>query len=236
MEFNILMIRRVFLKMLAGITVLFSSAESAWSYFISKLGVRTVEKDNFRFDPNTGMVHYKDTGQKVPYKLTVDGLVEKPLTLTYHDLRRLNLIEQVSDFHCVEGWSVKDIRWRGFRFSEIVKGIKPLKEARFVTFHALGQTRSRPTGQGHYIESFPLEALLDDKRQIVLAMDMNGKPLEHDHGAPLRVISPFDLAYKSIKYVHRIEFEDKQRKGWWTLANPIYPVEAPVPSERLGKK
>ena len=143
------------------------------------------------------------------------------------------MVEQVSDFHCVEGWSVREIKWRGFRFSEILKRVKPNKEAKYVTFHALGETRSRPAGQGHYIESFSIEALLDHKRQVILALDMNGRPLEHDHGAPLRVISPFDLGYKSIKYVHRIEFGDKQRKGWWTLANPIYTVDAPVPKERL---
>ncbi|MCX8070560.1 MAG: molybdopterin-dependent oxidoreductase, partial [Thermodesulfovibrionales bacterium] len=56
-----------------------------------------------------------------------------------------------------------------------------------------------------------------------------------DSGAPLRVISPFDLAYKSIKFVHRIEFDKSPRDGWWTIANPIYPQNAPVPKDRLRK-
>jgi DMSO/TMAO reductase YedYZ molybdopterin-dependent catalytic subunit len=52
----------------------------------------------------------------------------------------------------------------------------------------------------------------------------------------LRLIAPYDLAYKSIKFVTRIEFTQKARPGWWTLANPIYPMEARVPNSRLRKK
>jgi DMSO/TMAO reductase YedYZ molybdopterin-dependent catalytic subunit len=65
---------------------------------------------------------------------------------------------------------------------------------------------------------------------------MNGKPLTHEHGAPLRLISPYDLGYKSIKYVTGIDFVKTAQPGWWTLANPIYPANAPVPASRLRKK
>ncbi len=228
--------RRMFLKLIATTAVCFSSIEQAWSYFVSSLGVRTVEKDSFRFDPDSGTIKYSDRAKKEPYKLIIDGLVDNPISLSYQQVRQISVTEQLSDFHCVEGWSVKDIKWRGFRFHEVLKMVTPHSNARFVTFHSLGETRSKPYGQGHYIESFPLESLLDPKNQIILAVDMNGKALPHDHGAPLRVISPFDLAYKSIKYVYRIEFDSKQREGWWTLANPIYTVHAPVPSERLRTK
>ncbi|MDQ7834708.1 MAG: hypothetical protein RDU24_04945 [Humidesulfovibrio sp.] len=52
-------------------------------------------------------------------------------------------------------------------------------------------------------------------------------------GAPARVVSPFDLAYKSIKFVHRVEFTEAPLEGWWTRANPIDPVEAPAQEDRL---
>lgn len=223
----------MFTKTLGAISVYFATVDSAWSYFVSSLGVRTVEKDTFRFDSKTGKVYFKEMNINEPYRLIVDGLVEKPLFVSYEELKSLPHHQQVSDFHCVEGWSVKDIKWKGIRFNEIFKRVKPDKSAKYITFHSLGETRSKPRGQGHYIESFPLDALLDEKRQILLAYEMNGNPLPHDHGAPLRVISPFDLAYKSIKFVHRIEFDKAPRDGWWTIANPIYPYNAPVPKDRL---
>jgi DMSO/TMAO reductase YedYZ molybdopterin-dependent catalytic subunit len=60
--------------------------------------------------------------------------------------------------------------------------------------------------------------------------------LTDQHGAPLRLISPYDLGYKGTKFVGRIEFSDKEHPGWWTRANPIYPSEAPVPEDRLRKR
>jgi hypothetical protein len=50
------------------------------------------------------------------------------------------------------------------------------------------------------------------------------------------VIAPYRLAYKSIKFVHRVEFSDKLQPGWWTLANSIYDWKALVPKGRLRKK
>jgi DMSO/TMAO reductase YedYZ molybdopterin-dependent catalytic subunit len=105
-----------------------------------------------------------------------------------------------------------------------------------VLFHSLGTTESTPKGQTHYIESFPLSELLDPDREILLALTLDEKPLPEDNGGPLRLVAPYDLAYKSIKFVSRIEFVKDQRPGWWTLANPIYPMVARVPRNRLRIK
>ena len=75
-----------------------------------------------------------------------------------------------------------------------------------------------------------------DKKECLLALSLDGKPLSHDHGAPLRVVSPYDLAYKSSKFVTRIHFSKSREPGWWTLANPVYPSEAPVPKSRLRQQ
>jgi DMSO/TMAO reductase YedYZ molybdopterin-dependent catalytic subunit len=227
--------RRWFLKAAAAAGFLMGLPRSAYSMFIKKFPVRTVEKDTFSFDPQSGNVSYQN-GKTEPYSLKVDGLVESPVSFSYQELRQLPQVEQVSDFHCVEGWSVADIRWKGLRLAEVLKHVKINPEAKFAVFHSLGQTTSQPSGQSHYLESFPLTRLTDVKAEILLVLDMNDEPLPLDHGAPLRVISPYDLAYKSIKYVERIELAAEAREGWWTLANPIYPIEAPVPEHRLRKK
>lgn len=227
--------RRVFLKLAGMVALVVGFPASARAFFIKKFPVRSVERNDWVFDPASGQITFPD-GSPESFVLTVDGLVEQPASMTYQDLRNIPQEEQVNDFHCVEGWSVADLRWGGFRFSQIISRVKPRPEAKFAVFHALGKTGSRPGGMDHYVESFPLKRLLDPKAEIILALDLNGAPIPHEHGSPLRLLSPYDLAYKSIKFVHRIEFTDKQQPGWWTLANPIYPMDAPVPKDRLRNK
>ena len=225
--------RRLFLKGGAILGLLLGIPEAAWAIFIKNFPVRTVEKEGLKFDPQTGMVT-TGPGETKTYELLVDGLVEEPASFPYAEIRDRPQAEQVSDFHCVEGWSVKDVRWGGFRFSEVIKRVKPLPEAKYSIFHSLGETGSKPGGLDHYVESFPIESLLDPDREIILALDLDGRPMPMDHGAPMRVISPYDLAYKSIKFVTRVELASAPREGWWTAANPIYPMDAPVPPGGLG--
>ncbi|MBW2608910.1 MAG: molybdopterin-dependent oxidoreductase [Deltaproteobacteria bacterium] len=227
--------RRFFLGILAAFTFLLSCPASVWAFFIDKFPVRTVEKADFRFNPKKGLIEWQG-GESELFILTIDGLVKEPVTLTYDDLKALPQVEQIADFHCVEGWSVKDTRWGGFRFGDIMKKVESASEARYAIFHSLGETESRPRGQDHYIESFPISELLDPEREILLVLDMNGKTLPHDHGAPLRLIAPYDLGYKNIKFINRIELSYEEKPGWWTLANPIYTIKARVPGERLRKK
>jgi DMSO/TMAO reductase YedYZ molybdopterin-dependent catalytic subunit len=225
--------RRIFLKLAGAAAILASLPSYIKAYFVNRLGVRTVEKDGFHF--KDGKVFSKAENASTPYQLAIGGLVSNKAQLSYAELLHLPRTYQTSDFHCVEGWSVKDIVWGGIRFEEIVKIARPLPEARYALFHALGITLDAPQGQSHYIEYLPVSYLLDLKNECLLALTMDGQPLPQDHGAPLRVIAPCSLAYKSIKYVCGIDFVKEGKAGWWTLANPIYPMNAPVPASRLRK-
>ncbi|MDM7994970.1 MAG: molybdopterin-dependent oxidoreductase [Acidobacteriota bacterium] len=227
--------RRLFLKIAGGIVMGAGIPSSLYAYFVNSLFVRTVEKDSFRFNAKTGMIEWKERKPEA-YRLKIDGLVQEKKSFSYSDLQALPQIEQVSDFHCVEGWSVQDIRWGGFRFREILSLVEPKPQATHVIFHSFGTTSSAPEGQAHYIESFPIGELLDPKRDMIFALTMNRDPLPEDHGAPLRLIAPYDMGYKSIKYISRMEFARDSRPGWWTLANPMYPMEARVPEKRLRKQ
>ncbi|MFH0825398.1 MAG: molybdopterin-dependent oxidoreductase, partial [Pseudomonadota bacterium] len=128
---------------------------------------------------------------------------------------------------------VPRVKWGGIMFSDLLKLVEPLPSATHVLFHSLGETTSAPSGQRHYIECFKLADLLDPEQRMLLALDIDGRPLPAERGAPLRVTAPFKLAYKSIKFVHRMEFVDEMKEGWWTIANPIYDVEAEVPTWML---
>jgi DMSO/TMAO reductase YedYZ molybdopterin-dependent catalytic subunit len=197
---------------------------------------RTVEIEDFTFDPTTGKIRKKRTGEEEDYELVVDGLVEKPVSLSYEALRALPSVVQTSDFHCVEGWTVPQVTWTGFRFAELLSLVSPKPEADHVLFHSLGKTRSAPGGQHQYLECLRLSDLLDQSKEMLMALMIDGAPLPFDRGAPLRVIAPYLQAYKSIKFVRRVEFVKGMREGWWTIANPIYDVEAVVPASRLRRR
>jgi DMSO/TMAO reductase YedYZ molybdopterin-dependent catalytic subunit len=228
--------RRWFLRCLPALLAALGMPSVLNAFTREDFPVRTVEKDTFRFHAPSGMIRWTGGKGEESYSLTIDGLVEKAERFSYAELRALKQHTQTSDFHCVEGWSVRDVQWGGFRFDEIVKKVRPKAGAEFAVFHALGETVGKPAGQGHYVESFPVSELLDPHKECILALAMGGKPLPHDHGAPLRVVAPYSLGYKNIKYITRIEFSREPRPGWWTLANPVYPVNAPVPAGRLRKK
>ena len=227
--------RRFFMKIAGGSFFMRSIPSSILGFFSKVLPVRTVEKERFKFNKGKGQIEW-ESGAKTEYRLIVDGMVENSICLSYEDLCSLPRVEQISDFHCVEGWSVSDLKWGGFRFREILNRARPLPKASYVLFHSFGSTGTAPRGQSHYIESLPLSDLLDPKMEILLALTLDGKPLPEDYGAPLRLVSPYDLGYKSIKFLSCIEFIEKERPGWWTLANPIYPTRARVPANRLRKK
>jgi DMSO/TMAO reductase YedYZ molybdopterin-dependent catalytic subunit len=226
--------RRAFMKLTSGTALLTSKLSAASGLYVKALPVRTVEKKGFRFYAEDGSIEWKN--KKEPYRLVVDGLVKEPRSFSYPDIKSFTKAEQMSDFHCVEGWSVRDLKWGGFKFKEILDRIELIRDATYVLFHSLGMTEASPGGQSHYIESFPLSELIGPEREILLALTLNYRPLLEENGAPLRLIAPYDLGYKSIKFISRIEFIKGERPGWWTLANPMYTTVARVPKTRLRRK
>lgn len=221
--------RRTLLKGLNTLFIMLALPFSTAKKVLARVfPTRTVEVKDFTFDPGTGTIRRAGRNQTESYNLVIDGLVEKPMKLDYAALRKIPSVTQTSDFHCVEGWTIPQVTWSGFRFRDLVAMVNPKKEATYVTFSSLGETRYKPGGRKNYVESFKLDGLLDTEEEILLALDKDGKPLSQDRGAPLRVIAPHRLGYKSIKFVNRIEFTDEKQLGWWTLANPIYSWEAYV--------
>lgn len=202
----------------------------------NRFPTRTIELDTFSFDSSTGLVTNKKDQSSRPYKLIIDGMVETPASLTYPELRALPQTTQTNDFHCVEGWTIPEAQWGGIKISELFKMANPKDVAQYAIFHSLGETSAAPHGQSWYVESVKISDLLDPKQEFLLALDLDGKPLSHDRGAPARLVTPYLLAYKSIKFVTRIELSSKLQEGWWTLANPIYDWQAKVSPGRLRKR
>jgi DMSO/TMAO reductase YedYZ molybdopterin-dependent catalytic subunit len=137
------------------------------------------------------------------YTLTVDGEVENPVKLSWNDFMQLPKTVSVSDFHCVEGWSVLDCKWGGVSIRDIEKLVKPRDVARAVTFECAD----------NYTTSLFREELSGD--DVLLAYKLNGEMLDEGLGFPVRLVVPSKYAYKSALWVVRLRFTRGKELGFW---------------------
>jgi DMSO/TMAO reductase YedYZ molybdopterin-dependent catalytic subunit len=152
------------------------------------------------------------------YRLTVGGLVERPLSISRETLQAMPSRTQITRHDCVEGWSCI-AKWTGVPLALILDEAKVKPEARFVVFHCLDSIESGLSGDIKYYESIDL---IDARHpQTILAYGVNGKPLPVENGAPLRLRVERQLGYKMAKYVHGIELVDSfaplgdGKGGYW---------------------
>ena len=137
------------------------------------------------------------------YTLTVDGEVENPVKLSWNDFMALPKTVSVSDFHCVEGWSVMDCKWEGVKIKGIEKLVNPRDVARAVTFECAD----------NYTTSLFREELAGD--DVLLAHKLNDEALDKGLGFPVRLIVPSKYAYKSALWVVRLRFTRTKELGFW---------------------
>jgi DMSO/TMAO reductase YedYZ molybdopterin-dependent catalytic subunit len=137
------------------------------------------------------------------YTLTIEGEVKNPVKLGWNDFLQLPKTVSVSDFHCVEGWSVLDCKWEGVKIKDIEKLVKPKDVARAVSFECAD----------NYLTSLFREELSGD--DVLLAYKLNGELLEEGLGAPVRLIVPSKYAYKSALWVVRLKFTRGKELGFW---------------------
>lgn len=138
------------------------------------------------------------------WKLEITGLVESPLSFTMEEFRQLPRVKVFSDFHCVTRWSRLGNLWEGVSVREIMDraGVKP--DARYVvaTGYDSGWTTNVP------LADFAVEdALLADLH--------DGEPIDADHGGPVRLMIPRLYAWKSAKWLRKIEFKREDCAGYW---------------------
>ena len=138
------------------------------------------------------------------WRLTIGGLVEQPVSLSYDQLRALPRAEQVSTFHCVTGWTVQNVHWAGVRLRDLLAGAKPLASAHALRFVSM----EKP-----YVDYLTLDQAF--LRDVMVAYEMDGQPLPREHGAPLRLIIPEMYGYKNVKWVERIDLIPRAGSGYW---------------------
>ena len=137
------------------------------------------------------------------FTLRLSGLLEIPMELTWQQLLELPCARIVRDFHCVTTWSVKDVVWEGVRTRDILDRVLPSANVSWVLAH----------GRDGYTTSVPFDAF--GHPDSLLAYRMNDAPLPMEHGGPLRLVIPSLYAWKSAKYVNRLEFAAQMKRGFW---------------------
>ena len=144
------------------------------------------------------------------YRLKVYGLVENPVELSLDDLRALGKKEQITLHHCIQGWS-GIAAWGGLPLAELIRLVRPRPNAKAVVFYSFGEGVALHEGvEGvRYYDNLSIENALNP--QTLLAYEMNYQPLNHLHGAPLRLRVENQLGFKMVKWIQAIEFVEDVR-------------------------
>jgi DMSO/TMAO reductase YedYZ molybdopterin-dependent catalytic subunit len=139
------------------------------------------------------------------WDLKVFGAVERDLALSWDELRALPQKEITTDIHCVTRWSKLDTVWRGVPVAALLAEAGLRDDATHLMAYC----------DGGYTTNLPLPVALED--DVLLAHEYDGRPLERDHGAPLRLLVPKRYFWKSAKFLRRIEVMTADRMGFWEL-------------------
>lgn len=151
----------------------------------------------------------------------VFGLVDEPLRFNWDGLMKLPRATQIVDIHCVTRWSKLDTGWTGIPWRELMKLIKLNPEATHVMAHC----------EYGFTANVGLDVLDDDDTMLAFLYD--GKPLEPEHGYPLRLLVPKRYFWKSAKWLRGIEFLNEDRPGFWER-NGYHMEGDPWQEERFG--
>jgi len=158
-----------------------------------------------RYIPN--FIIYRVLGQpKVDiekWKLTIEGYVKRKLEYSYNELLNMEHTRLTADFHCVTGWSVRNIVWEGIQLKKLVGENNVLPNAKWVYVESLDE----------YIVVIPIADFLNEKSMLVLKI--NGKILSLEQGFPARIFIPHLYGWKGAKWVTRIVLTDKYVDGFW---------------------
>jgi DMSO/TMAO reductase YedYZ molybdopterin-dependent catalytic subunit len=137
------------------------------------------------------------------WRFRVWGLVAEEREWDWDAFLALGSVEQVCDVHCVTRWSKLDTRWKGVPFNTVLAQLAPLPSADHVMVHCFGG----------YTTNMRLDELTDE--DVMFAYAFDGRPLEREHGGPMRLLVPKLYFWKSAKWVSGLEFMAGNRPGFW---------------------
>jgi methionine sulfoxide reductase catalytic subunit len=153
-----------------------------------------------------------------PWTVTIDGMVEKPITISIDDLlAKMPLEERLYRHRCVEAWSMT-VPWSGFAMKALVDFAKPMSGAQYVTLTSF-ENPDVADGQKAswypwpYLEGLTMAEATNDLAFLVTGA--YGKPVPKQNGAPLRLATPWKYGFKSAKGLVRFTFTDQRPVNFW---------------------
>ena len=137
------------------------------------------------------------------WTLRIFGLVEQEKVLSIERFRNLPAVRVLSDIHCVTRWSKLNNNWDGVSTAVLKGVVRVLPEAKFVIVHGA--------------PAFTTNLTVDDffQTDVVFATTHDGKPINAEHGGPVRLVVPRLYFWKSAKWVTGIEFSPVDHPGFW---------------------
>ena len=154
-------------------------------------------RGNGSVDPQNGDYPAQAAAGFSDWRLQIGGLVERPMSLSLDNIRRLPQRTQVTRHDCVEGWSAIG-EWTGPQLSLLLDEARLRPEAQFIVFRCADNLN----GQDYYESVDLIDAY---HPQTIIAHELNGEPLPIRNGAPLRMRIERQLGYKHAKYLTGIE-------------------------------
>lgn len=153
-----------------------------------------------------------------PWTITIDGMVEQPLTLSFDDLlKKVTLEERLYRHRCVETWSMA-VPWTGFPLKALVDLARPLAGAKYLRMESFTDTtiapeQADPLYPWPYVEGLTLAEASNELAFI--ATGLYGKPLPRQNGAPIRLVVPWKYGFKSAKSLVKFSFVADRPVGFW---------------------
>jgi len=160
------------------------------------------------------------------WSLSIQGLVQKPVTFRYHDLLNLPQHTMIATLECignpVGGESIGNAEWEGIPLHRLLELAGAKVDGVDLVMHAVDG----------YSDSIPLARARET--DVLLALKMNGVPLPPDHGFPARMIVPGLYGIKNVKWLSSLELVNYDYKGHWQREG--WPEEAPIkPMSRIDQ-
>jgi DMSO/TMAO reductase YedYZ molybdopterin-dependent catalytic subunit len=170
------------------------------------------------------------------WNLELKGLVERPMKLSFGELKALPMKEQYGTLECISnevgGNLISNARWKGIPLGELLAKAGVKSSAKKVVFRSADG----------YSTAIPLTKAMHP--DTLLAIEMNGVPLPDDHGFPIRLINPGHYGMKNPKWITEIELTEKDYKGYWesrgwtdeARVKTMSRIDTPTPGSKLSAR
>lgn len=186
---------------------------------------------NLHYVRNHGPVPRVEDSEVVDWEFTIEGMVDKPITMSLRDLiedytqvtypitlvcagnrrKEQNVVRKSKGF----SWGAAGVStalWTGVTLGDLLARAGPKRGARYVLFEGADKLPN-----GYYETSIKLAWAMDPERGIMVAYKMNGEVLHPDHGKPLRVVIPGQIGGRSVKWLKRIIVSATPSENWYHI-------------------